>query len=504
VSHRQDSRVFGKRPKQAHTIIFASGETIRHITVRPWIAGLCMSLIGVMAIGYLAATTYLVLRDDLIGASMARQARMQHAYEDRIAAPSVAGGPRDQPAVARPAIDGGEGCRIDRPAGRPEQPPCQARPPARSGGCQIRCDSCPGSKSEKQAQATGEAPKMPRLASMASRSDILADPKTARINPAAFASTASVAAASETVSERADRIFSTVTLSLKSIEREQIEKMQGLAIDAYETASEIGEIIEAAGLPLPAEVDSAVGGPFVRAIDPEAFEATLDDLDQALGHLDTMRRHARKLPIGIPAPGADITSRYGNRRDPFLGRMAFHGGIDFRVSTGTPINSAGNGIVIHAGRNGGYGKMIEIDHGGGLTTRYAHLSKILVNEGDRVTLGTHRQSRFDRTVPPVRICTTRSAATGMPWIRCGFSRPQKSSSRCWYRGSRAEQFMCQKPTGPLSRPRGCSDHALTVGSENAFRHQHLVDHMDDAIAGLDIGSDHIGVVDHRGHCPDRW
>jgi murein DD-endopeptidase MepM/ murein hydrolase activator NlpD len=78
-----------------------------------------------------------------------------------------------------------------------------------------------------------------------------------------------------------------------------------------------------------------------------------------------MRRHARKLPIGIPAPGREITSRYGNRRDPFLGRMAFHGGIDFRTPTGTPINSAGNGIVVHAGRNGGYGKMVEIDHGNG-------------------------------------------------------------------------------------------------------------------------------------------
>jgi hypothetical protein len=53
VSQRQDSRVFGKRPKHSHTIIFASGETIRHITVRPWMAGLLMSVLGVMAIGYL-------------------------------------------------------------------------------------------------------------------------------------------------------------------------------------------------------------------------------------------------------------------------------------------------------------------------------------------------------------------------------------------------------------------------------------------------------------------
>lgn len=387
MSQRQDSQVFGRRPKRAHTIIFASGETIRHITVRPWVVGLCMSMIGVMAIGYLAATTYLVLRDDLIGASMARQARMQHAYEDRIAAlrsqvdrvtsrqlldqqlmeDKVAELIARQDALSNRHVKIGP--LLDRAGVKPDTIPIPAPNP------------------KKQAQATIVAPKMPRLANLAATSDILTDPKSARINPAAFAATATASTASETVSERADRIFSTVTLSLKSIEREQIEKMQGLAIDAYETASEIGEIIEAVGLPLPAEVDSAVGGPFVRPIDPKAFEATLDDLDQALSHLDTMRRHARKLPVGIPAPGAEITSRYGNRRDPFLGRMAFHGGIDFRVSTGTPINSAGSGIVVHAGRNGGYGKMVEIDHGGGLTTRYAHLSRILVSKGDSVALG---------------------------------------------------------------------------------------------------------------------
>jgi hypothetical protein len=72
--------------------------------------------------------------------------------------------------------------------------------------------------------------------------------------------------------------------------------------------------------------------------------------------------------------------------------------------------------------------MIEIDHGGGLTTRYAHLSKILVNEGDRVTLGERIGKAVRPAVPPARICTTRSAATGMPWIRCGFSRPQKAQA----------------------------------------------------------------------------
>ena len=386
MSQRQDSRVFGKRPKHSHTIIFASGETIRHITIRPWIAGLLMSVLGVMAIGYLGATSYLVLRDDLIGASMARQARMQHAYEDRIAALRS----QVDRVTSRQLLDqqlmeekvaeliarqnalsnrhGKLGPLLDRVGASPSHVPV------------------PTGNPKKQASLPAATAKKARLAALASQTVIVADPAATHLNPLAFAPV-STSAERESVGERADRIFSSVTLSLKSIEREQIEKMQGLAINAFETASEIDEIIRATGLPTPAVDDSAVGGPFVRPSDPNAFEATLDDLDQALGRLDAVRRHARKLPIGVPAPGRELTSRFGNRRDPFLGRLAFHGGIDFRTPTGTPIFSTGAGIVVHAGRNGGYGKMVEIDHGNGITTRYAHLSAVEVREGDRVTSG---------------------------------------------------------------------------------------------------------------------
>lgn len=392
MSQRQDSRVFGKKPKHSHTIIFASGESIRHITIRPWVAGLVMSVLGVMAIGYLGATSYLVLRDDLIGASMARQARMQHAYEDRIAALRS----QVDRVTSRQLLDqqlmeekvaeliarqnalsnrhGQIGPLLDRVGVSPDQVPI------------------PVSNPKKQAALpTVTAPtvtaKTARLAALAASPTLIAEPTAAGINPLAYAA-GSTSTERESVGDRADRIFSSVTLSLKSIEREQIEKMQGLAINAFETASEIDEIIKSAGLPRPAIADSAVGGPFVRPNDPNAFDATLDDLDQALGRLDSVRRHARRLPIGIPAPGREITSRYGNRRDPFLGRLAFHGGIDFRTPTGTPIFATGSGIVVHAGRNGGYGKMVEIDHGNGITTRYAHLSSVEVREGDHLPVGT--------------------------------------------------------------------------------------------------------------------
>jgi N-methylhydantoinase A/oxoprolinase/acetone carboxylase beta subunit len=85
VSSGTDSRVFGKRGQQ-HVLILASGDKLRHMTIRPWMGSLALGMIAVLVFGYLAATCYLVFRDDLIGATMARQARMQHEYEDRIAA----------------------------------------------------------------------------------------------------------------------------------------------------------------------------------------------------------------------------------------------------------------------------------------------------------------------------------------------------------------------------------------------------------------------------------
>ncbi|MCJ9674636.1 M23 family metallopeptidase, partial [Neorhizobium sp. SHOUNA12B] len=96
---------------------------------------------------------------------------------------------------------------------------------------------------------------------------------------------------------------------------------------------------------------------------------------------------ARDLPFGNPAPGRPVTSRYGNRIDPFLGRMALHAGIDFQASTGDDVKSTGSGKVISAGAASGYGNMVEIDHGQGITTRYGHMSKILVKEGDEVAAG---------------------------------------------------------------------------------------------------------------------
>jgi murein DD-endopeptidase MepM/ murein hydrolase activator NlpD len=82
-----------------------------------------------------------------------------------------------------------------------------------------------------------------------------------------------------------------------------------------------------------------------------------------------------------------ITSRFGVRTDPFRRRPAMHTGIDFRAPTGQPARATAGGKVVSAGYEGGYGNLVEIDHGGGITTRFAHLSKIGVKKGQAIAKG---------------------------------------------------------------------------------------------------------------------
>lgn len=94
---------------------------------------------------------------------------------------------------------------------------------------------------------------------------------------------------------------------------------------------------------------------------------------------------APKTPVPVDLPR--LSSGFGWRVDPILGRPALHSGIDIPGPLRSPVLAAAGGVVHFAGKAGGYGNMIEVDHGGGLVTRYAHLSGFLVGPGARVERG---------------------------------------------------------------------------------------------------------------------
>jgi murein DD-endopeptidase MepM/ murein hydrolase activator NlpD len=101
--------------------------------------------------------------------------------------------------------------------------------------------------------------------------------------------------------------------------------------------------------------------------------------------LQTVR--TKVLPTNHPLNDGFMGSKFGARSDPFTGRSAMHEGIDFNAVSGTPILAAGGGQVIVAGPHTSYGNHVDLDHGNGVVTRYAHASKLLVKEGDIVKQG---------------------------------------------------------------------------------------------------------------------
>ena len=131
----------------------------------------------------------------------------------------------------------------------------------------------------------------------------------------------------------------------------------------------------------------AMGGPLIELKTNASFLDAADAVRETRRMLATVRKAALSVPHGSPVPGKRISSRFGHRRDPFTGRRALHGGLDYAARRGTPVRATASGRVIRAGRQGGYGKLVEIDHGGGITTRYAHLHRIHVKKGQRVGRG---------------------------------------------------------------------------------------------------------------------
>lgn len=141
------------------------------------------------------------------------------------------------------------------------------------------------------------------------------------------------------------------------------------------------------------------GGPFLPVNSP-----SLEQLNQAVSSLDELAQQRldmftliesqlfeqklKMLMVPNSRPvDAPVGSGFGFRSDPFTGRSALHTGLDFAAETGTPIRAAAGGVVIFAASHPQYGQMIDLDHGNGLVTRYAHASALLVKVGDLVRRG---------------------------------------------------------------------------------------------------------------------
>jgi murein DD-endopeptidase MepM/ murein hydrolase activator NlpD len=182
--------------------------------------------------------------------------------------------------------------------------------------------------------------------------------------------------------ERYDRIFRQIEEAV-AVSLEPLDKMfRSVNLPADSIIETVRRRHSGQGGPLTPITMSTKG----RGPDAETLRA--NSIIERLETINLYRMAVEKTPFAEPVRGAfRYTSSFGPRRDPKSGRSRMHEGSDFAASHGTPIHATADGVVIHAGWQGGYGRLIKIRHEFGIETRYAHLSNIRVREGQRVSRG---------------------------------------------------------------------------------------------------------------------
>jgi murein DD-endopeptidase MepM/ murein hydrolase activator NlpD len=386
------------RHNKDRRIIFAHGDSVQVLRIAPWIGALCVLFILVGAVGVIGSASYLFFRDELFTASIKRQHQIQVAYEDRISdlrrqidritSRQLLNQQAYETRVERLLTEHTQlyqqGTRMDAlldQAGHlglvPRQsPPSPVVPPNQRAMVM-------GTESTAMATSafapipdgeliTGSIPQLPTHRGIVAIERAVIDPAG---------------------------ILNSIEEVVDVRSHNQVVALAGLAATADSQAETI--ITELTGLgirlSLPSESQSAasssialdgVGGPLLEPVaGADQFSLYIEDAARALDDLDAARAAISTVPVAAPARQGRLTSRFGNRRDPFTRRTAFHSGIDYAAPRGTPVYAPADGVVVSSGRAGGYGIRVEIDHPNGLSTRFAHLSRALVSRGTQVRAG---------------------------------------------------------------------------------------------------------------------
>lgn len=427
----QEANLRAQIPPGALTFAWRAKGGARTASLSYGLAGSIAALAAVLGIWGVAVTSYLAFKDDIVGGLMSRQAAIQHAYEDRI---RELRGQIDR-LTSRQLVDQSAlERRVDQVIRRQalletrqsivaslSESAAPARA-ARAGAAPVPVPS-PAARPTTVGDTLRLSPPLERQSRLESRP-----------LPAGTAARGGFALAS--VPGRLDALGQ-VEQSLERVERNQQAALQALETRTERRTRRIRAVLAELGLN-EARVARAqaspgaaagMGGPLIpiAAPSPEAspFERQVLRLQSALRDQEQLSQMLETVPLGRPHAGdMDISSGFGARLDPFTRGWALHSGVDFRGATGEPAFATAAGRVTHAGLLGGYGLMVEVDHGGGLATRYAHLSRIEVREGETVRAGQRvgRIGSTGRSTGPHLHYETRingEATNPMRFVRAG-------------------------------------------------------------------------------------
>jgi murein DD-endopeptidase MepM/ murein hydrolase activator NlpD len=374
------------RAQNGYTLVHAG----RHVRFGPVVFWIVVGTVVVLGLWSAATATYFAFRDDVLTRLIARQAEMQYAYEDRIAELRT----KVDRTTSRQLLDQEQfDKKLDQIMRR--QTVLEARATALGAipDAQITGSIKPPSRGATTNDVAPPATPKPspisdtvifvappdREARLESRAPVVAKP-----SPNQFAKVQGV-----------ENILTRLQTSLDQVETRQIAALNSAEDGMESRVRRMRGVITDLGLDM-AQLEAAtprvgMGGPYVPVklpADAGPFERQLYRINITRAQMDRLNRVMALVPYRKPVVGeVEFTSGFGIRSDPFLGRPAMHTGLDFRASTGDPVRATANGKVASAGWAGGYGRMVEIDHGNGLSTRYGHLSEIGVKVGETIKIG---------------------------------------------------------------------------------------------------------------------
>jgi murein DD-endopeptidase MepM/ murein hydrolase activator NlpD len=385
-------------------LTFAYRSFSRTIAVPRALAVALLGMLPFVGMLYLAATCYFVFHDDLLASLTRHQVEMQYAYEDRIA--SLRRELENATEQAR-ADQADFSDRVHALAERQDQVESRTALVAALAE-RIKLARVPEARPSESVAAPDAAAEAP-LASPAEPSDGKPHPEGFDLRLRKGQDSSSNAGSSDLIApidfETDLPLPAQINLLRDRYDRvdtQDLAILANLQQPANIASAHIRAVLASAGLAaehlnVPAQPSESprpggLGGPFVPLpilSDGSSFAAAAGDVETAIDALEKLRRVLPHVPLKAPLSGElEITSGFGPRIDPFLGTPALHTGVDLLEEYGAPVRATAAGTVVTAGFDGGYGNMVEINHGNGLATRYAHLSSIEVTPGEKVDLGT--------------------------------------------------------------------------------------------------------------------
>jgi murein DD-endopeptidase MepM/ murein hydrolase activator NlpD len=373
-----------KRDENGYTLVHA-GKQVRFGPVAFWIVVGTVTTLGMWSA---ATATYFAFRDDVLTRLIARQAEMQYAYEDRIAELRA----KVDRATSRQLLDQEQfDQKLDQILRR--QATLESRAAAMGSMPDVTGSVRPSSRGAAAAEPTSSG--VPKPSPISDTAVFVAPPDREARLESRVPILASAPATKAAKIQGVDNVIVRLQNSLDQVERRQLASLTSFEDNLESRARRMRGVISDLGLDL-GQLEAAtprapMGGPFVPVKlsgDAGAFERQLYRINISRAQVDRLNRTLALVPYRKPVIGeVEFTSGFGVRSDPFLGRPAMHTGLDFRASMGDPVRVTANGKVASSGWAGGYGRMVEVDHGNGLSTRYGHLSEINVKVGDVVKIG---------------------------------------------------------------------------------------------------------------------